>query len=346
MRLFYVLCIISTVRLAFSQDNISSVLVSQNLLRQHVFALAADSMQGRKTGTKGQLLASKYCTKTLRGSHTLPIFKNDSLWYFYQTYYFNATLPTGLLMLNLRPYTQYVLTEKPETEFDKRNTFQGQNVGSILIGTDLKKDIVVISAHYDHLGETKGAIFHGADDNASGSATVLAIAALYDSLLQKGIRSRRSICFLLFSGEEGGLIGSKYFLENSPFLPQNIVCDLNVDMVGRRDRFHRKKQDYCYVIGPHFFPQLRRYVEEGNQRSGNLVLDYRYDDENHPDRYFYRSDHYNFAKNNIPALFFMDGEHPDYHQTTDTADKIEYELLQKRATLVFQTAWALANPKE
>ncbi|MEZ4900689.1 MAG: M20/M25/M40 family metallo-hydrolase [Spirosomataceae bacterium] len=343
MRFFWVVYLFFIVNFTVAQENIFSALVSENLLQQHVYTLAADSMQGRKTGMKGQEIARNYCVKSLRATHALPIFKTDSLWLFSQSYYFNLTMPTGMVIPMGGLYT---LTEKPSTEFEKKTTLEGQNIGGIFVGTDLKKEIVIITAHYDHLGSSKAGIFHGADDNASGTAAILAMAALCDSLQKQGIRSRRSLCFLLFSGEEGGLIGSKYFLENSPFLHENIRYNLNVDMVGRRDKTHRKNSDYCYLIGPHFFPELRSTVKESNHLSFNLTLDYRYDNEYDPNRYFYRSDHYNFAKRHIPALFFMDGEHPDYHQTTDTADKIDYQLLQKRASLIFQIAWSLANPKD
>lgn len=167
---------------------------------------------------------------------------------------------------------------------------------------------------------------------------------MFDSLVQQGIRPRRSILFVLFSGEEGGLLGSEFFVYNSPIPLNQFVCNLNVDMVGRIDNAHRKKPNYCYLITNVQGKELQKAAEVANQQSVSLVLNRGgYDVENDPNQYFYRSDHYNFAKQGIPALFFTSGEHYDYHKPSDTADKIAYEILQKRATLVFQTAWRVAN---
>jgi Zn-dependent M28 family amino/carboxypeptidase len=236
------------------------------------------------------------------------------------------------------------LSNPPSANDNTGEILFAHNVGGLLVGSDLKNEIVIVSAHYDHLGKNGNLIYHGADDNASGTASVLAIAAAFDSLAQQGIRPRRSVLFVLFSGEEGGLIGSKYFVAASPFAMSQIMCDLNVDMVGRMDHAHRKKPDYCYLITGKSDKALKQTIEVANQRSVKLNLDYRYDSENDPSQFYYRSDHYNFSKQGIPIAFFMDGEHPDYHQPSDTADKINYSVLQKRATLVFQAAWMMANP--
>ena len=240
-------------------------------------------------------------------------------------------------------FNRFELANDPLTRQDSLQVSYGQNVGGLLIGTDLKKEFVVISAHYDHLGRDGGVIYPGADDNASGTAAVLSIAATFDSLARLGIRPRRSVLFVLFSGEEGGLIGSQYFIGNFPFSLDQIVCDLNVDMVGRVDYAHKKSPDYCYIIGGPTDKPLRQVVEEANEQSVNLELNREYDNENDPNQYYYRSDHYNFGRLGIPVMFFMDGNHPDYHRTSDTADKINYTVLQKRATLVFQAAWRVAN---
>ncbi|WP_460907533.1 M28 family metallopeptidase [Spirosoma areae] len=243
-----------------------------------------------------------------------------------------------------RTYKRHELAPLPLTAKDSSRVLLSHNVAGLLIGTDLKQEVILISAHYDHLGHSGGLIFHGADDNASGTATVLGIAATFDSLAQQGVRPRRSILFVLFSGEEGGLLGSQYFVYNSPIPLSQLVCDLNVDMVGRVDNWHRKKPDYCYLLAGKQNSELKRAAEIANQQSVNLDLNQGgYDTETDPNQYFYRSDHYNFVKQGIPALFFTNGEHPDYHQPSDTADKIVYDVLQKRATLIFQTAWVVAN---
>jgi len=343
---------VSTIIQAYAQPDVSHVSVSDSLLRKHVFMLASDSLQGRETGTEGQRKATLYCAKIFRLSRLLAAFRIDSVRGSYrQTYAFTTTEVATFGQSRPRTYTtapstykRHELVPLPVTAQDSSQVMFGQNVGGLLLGTDLKQEVVVVSAHYDHLGRSGSRIFHGADDNASGTATVLSVAAVFDSLVQQGIRPRRSILFLLFSGEEGGLLGSKHFVNNSPISLQQIVCDLNIDMVGRLDYEHRKKPDYCYLITNKEGSELLKVAETANQQSVKLAINQGgYDTKNDPKQYFLRSDHYNFAKFGIPTLFFTNGEHPDYHQPSDTADKIEFDILKKRATLVFQTAWLSAN---
>ncbi len=268
---------------------------------------------------------------------------------FRQTYPFTTTkvVPfgnAGAYFTLTTPNEQHDLSAPPLTAKDSSSVLFGDNVAGILVGTDLKQQIVVLSAHYDHLGRADGQIYHGADDNASGTATVLSVASVFDSLAQLGVRPRRSILFVLFSGEEGGLTGSTYFVQNCPIPINQLMCDLNVDMIGRVDDAHRKKPDYCYLIRGQQGSELQKAAETTNQQSVNLSLNKGgYDTENDPQQYFYRSDHYNFVKAGVPALFFTSGQHPDYHRPSDTADKLVYDVLQKRATLVFQTAWMIAD---
>lgn len=334
---------------AQAQSDVSQVSVSISLLKKHVFTLASDSLQGRATGTVGQLQAAFYCTQSFRLNHLLPVFRLDSLrGSFRQKYAFTITevSPFGNTQTNgfRATYKKHELVPPPQTVQDSSHMLFGDNVAGLLVGTDLKQEIVVLSAHYDHLGRSGGRIFHGADDNASGTASILSIASVFDSLARQSIRPRRSVLFVLFSGEEGGLLGSDYFVDNSPIPLQQMVCDINVDMVGRVDYAHRKKPDYCYVITGRQGNSLLKEVESVNKQSVNLALNQGgYDTESDPKQYFYRSDHYNFFESGIPVLFFTSGEHSDYHQPSDTADKINYEVLQKRATLIFQTAWSLAN---
>ena len=334
---------------AYTQPDISRIKVADSLLRHHVFSLAADSLQGRATGTKDQLKAAFYCTQVLRRNRMLPVFRLDSIRAsFYQQYAFKTVqvTPFGKSFYSSVPATfdRNELVSLPLPTKPDHDVLFGHNVAGLLIGTDLKQEVIVLSAHFDHLGISGGRIFHGADDNASGTATILSAAAVFDSLAQLGIRPRRSILFVLFSGEEGGLIGSEYFIRNSPIPLQQMVCDLNVDMVGRVDYQHKEKPDYCYLLAGKQDHTLREAVGMANKQSVAIELDYTHDTENDPNQYFFRSDQFNFAQAGIPVLFFMDGKHPDYHKSSDTADKIVYEVLQKRATLVWQTAWLLANP--
>lgn len=216
--------------------------------------LASDSMQGRETGTIGQQQASIYCTQSFRFSHLLAAFRIDSVQgSFRQPFAFTSSeiVPFGRSMSSgtyRYTYKRHELAPLPATAKDSSRVLLGHNVGGVLIGTDRKQEVVVISAHYDHLGREGRRIFHGADDNASGTATVLSVAAVFDSLARQGIRPRRSVLFLLFSGEEKGLLGSTYFVDNSSIPLKQIVGVLNADMVGRVDDRHRKKPDYCYLL--------------------------------------------------------------------------------------------------
>lgn len=335
---------------SFGQPDVSRVRVSTSLLQKHVFTLAADSLEGRKTGTAGQRKAALYCTGSFRQSHLLAVFRLDSVrGSFRQPYAFTTTevalFGSSRTYGAAQPtYKRNELAPLPLTAKDSNRVSFGDNLAGLLIGTDLKQEVVVLSAHYDHLGRSGRQVFHGADDNASGTATVLSVAAVFDSLARQGIKPRRSVLFVLFSGEEGGLLGSQYFVANSPIPLNQFVCDLNVDMIGRVDEAHRKKPDYCYIIKDNQGSELQLMAETANRQSVNLAINEGgYDTKNDPDRHFYRSDHYNFAKLGIPVLFFTSGQHPDYHQPSDSADKIDYDILEKRATLVFQTAWRVAN---
>jgi hypothetical protein len=231
-----------------------------------------------------------------------------------------------------------------------KNPVEAYNVMGFLEGTDKKDEIIVISSHYDHVGvSSEGEVFNGADDDGSGTVSVMEIAEAFALAVKDGIKPRRSILFLNVTGEEKGLLGSEYYSE-SPVLPlANTVTNINIDMVGRIDYEYDKEEnkDYVYVIGSEMLSShLKKINEYNNITYTNLVLDYRYDAPDDPNRFYYRSDHYNFAKHNIPVIFFFNGVHDDYHQVTDTVDKIEFPLMTKRAQLIFHTTWDLANREQ
>lgn len=248
------LCIFLSITSCFAQKDVSKIRVSDVQLKKDVFLLASDSLQGRQTGTRGQLQAAFYFISSFRKNHLATVFPVDSIWRsFRQVYPFTVTDvanfgSSGAYRVTSPVYKRYELSAPPITAKDSNNVQFGDNIAGALIGTDLKQEVVIVSAHYDHLGRVGNRIFHGADDNASGTATVLSIAAVFDSLAQLGMRPRRTVMFVLFSGEEGGLLGSQYFIKNSPIPLDQFVCDLNVDMVGRVDHEHRKKTDYCYLL--------------------------------------------------------------------------------------------------
>jgi len=232
------------------------------------------------------------------------------------------------------------------TQAKKINQLLGNNIIGFIEGTDpeLKKEIVVVSAHYDHIGRRGNAIYNGADDNGSGSTTVLEIAEAFAKAKAAGVGPRRSVMTIWVTGEEKGLLGSEYYSEFPIFPLENTVVDVNVDMVGRVHEKYTTNPNYIYVIGAdRLSTELHQINEAANKKYSNLVLDYTYNDENDPNRFYYRSDHWNFAKNDIPVIFYFNGTHDDYHRPSDTPDKIEYDLLENRTRLVFHTAWELAN---
>ena len=237
---------------------------------------------------------------------------------------------------------------KIEVRFDKEvKKLQGSNVIGFIEGTDsvLKKEFVFITAHYDHLGMSDSTvIYHGADDNASGTSGVIEIARAFVEAKKKGIGPKRSVVCMLVSGEEKGLLGSRFYVEYPVFPLSNTIVDINIDMIGRIDAAHAGNPNYIYVIGSdRLSTELHRINEDVNQRFTKLDLDYKYNAPDDPNRFYERSDHYNFAERGIPAIFYFNGTHADYHKPTDTADKIDFDALAKRAQLAFCTAWDIAN---
>ncbi|MDY8135891.1 M28 family metallopeptidase [Aquimarina sp. 2201CG5-10] len=221
-----------------------------------------------------------------------------------------------------------------------------ENVAAFIKGSEKPNEIIVISAHLDHEGVKDGQVYNGADDDGSGTVAVVEIAEAFAKAVKDGNGPKRSILFLNVTGEEKGLLGSRYYTDMDPIFPlEQTVANLNIDMIGRIDPERKKgNRNYVYLIGSDkLSTELHNISEEVNTKYMNIDLDYTFNDENDPNRFYYRSDHYNFAKNNIPVIFYFNGTHKDYHQPSDTPDKIEYDLLENRARLVFYTAWELAN---
>lgn len=228
-------------------------------------------------------------------------------------------------------------------------TDQSSDVLGLLEGGDLKDQFVVISAHYDHLGKKDSVIYYGADDDGSGTVSVLQLAKAFAKAKEAGKGPRRSILFLANSGEEKGLWGSEYYSEHPAYPLEQTTVDLNIDMIGRIDPGlkTRDSTNYVYVVGDDkLSSELKPISEAQNSKYTKLVLNYKFNDPADPQRIYYRSDHYNFARKGVPIIFYFDGIHKDYHQPTDTPDKINYDLMEKRARLVFYTAWEIANRDE
>ncbi len=225
-------------------------------------------------------------------------------------------------------------------------TLEGSNVIGFIEGIDpvLKDEYVIITAHYDHLGASGDVIYNGADDNASGTAGVIEIAQAFAKAKAAGVGPKRSVVCMLVSGEEKGLLGSKFYVEFPIFPLQNTVANINIDMIGRTDNRHTNNPNYIYVIGSNrLSTELHEINEFANAMYTQIDLDYKYNDPKDPNRFYERSDHYNFAERGIPAIFYFNGTHADYHKPTDTAEKIDHRAAAKRAQLAFYTAWDLAN---
>jgi hypothetical protein len=226
-----------------------------------------------------------------------------------------------------------------------------QNVAGILEGTDpvLKHEYVVFSAHYDHLKTGPGGeIYPGADDDGSGTTSVLTIAHAMSME-----RPKRSVLVIFHAGEELGLLGSEYNTDYAPVVPlKQMVADLNIDMIGRSklpgdnamEDDHLTDANTVYLVGSNRISQeLHQLSEETNSQFQKMKLDYYYNDPNNPERIYYRSDHWNYAKHGVPIIFYFDGTSVDYHRPTDTIDKIDFTKMTKVARLVFETGWRIAN---
>ena len=222
---------------------------------------------------------------------------------------------------------------------------KAKNVAACLKGSEKPNEFVVISAHLDHEGVKSGEVYNGADDDGSGTVAMLQMAQAFKEASKDGNGPKRSLLFLHVTGEEKGLLGSRYYTDFDPIMPlENTVANLNIDMIGRIDPDHEDSPNYLYLIGSDkLSTELHSLSEEVNEDCCNIILDYKYNDDDDPNRFYYRSDHYNFAKNNIPVIFYFNGTHADYHKPSDTPDKINYEFLQDRTRLIFQTAWRIAN---
>jgi Zn-dependent M28 family amino/carboxypeptidase len=234
-------------------------------------------------------------------------------------------------------------------------TVNTQNVVAVLEGSDpvLKNEYVALGAHYDHVGigapVAGDAIYNGADDDGSGTTALLAIA---DALAHSSPRPKRSVLFVWHCGEEKGLWGSRYFTQNPTVPLERVVAQLNIDMIGRS----KKEGDTSlvnaalsgpneiYVIGSKMMStELGELSERVNNSYLKLNFNYKYDDPKDPERFFFRSDHFNYARKGIPIIFYFDGVHEDYHQPGDSVDKIDFDKMQKVTRTVFMTMWELAN---
>lgn len=319
-------------------SNSAKVLQAKALGVKGVFIMAADFVKKATDNTKGRMYLKKPPTESVPVITVSSDLAHELL-----------GLNPALLLESIKNVPTGSYKTKAEFLINKRTLLlQSSNVIAILPGTDKKDEFVLITSHYDHLGKKGKEIYYGADDDGSGTTGVLQLAHAFAKAKSEGHGTRRSIVFMTVSGEEKGLLGSEYYSDNPAFPLNKTSVDLNIDMVGRVDpKYEGDSLNYIYIIGDDkLSSNLRPLTDSLNKKYLNLQLDRRYNDLNDLNRYYYRSDHYNFARNGVPVIFYFNGTHADYHRPTDTVDKINFELMAKRVKLVFYTAWEMANRNE
>ncbi len=305
--------------------------ITEKDLKKHLFTYASDEFEGRNTGSEGQKKAVEYL----------------------KNFYIENDIKPG------DPDKDYFQKMTLNISRGNEGEVDSENVIAIIEGTEKPDEYLILTAHLDHvgygrtgsrlrksyIGEVKDRIHNGADDDGSGTVAMLEIAQAFKQASKKGKGPKRSIVFLHVTGEEKGLLGSAYYSENPIYPLSNTVANLNLDMIGRIDPTRKgDKREYIYIIGSdHDSQDLHEISEQTNLQTVNLDLDYRYNAKDDPQRFYYRSDHYNFAKKGIPIIFYFSGTHEDYHLPSDTPDKINYDLLELRSKLIFYTAWNIAN---
>ncbi len=305
--------------------------ITQKDLEKHLYTYASDEFEGRNTGSEGQKKAVEYL----------------------KNFYIENDIKPG------DPDKDYFQKMTLNISRGNEGEVDSENVIAIIEGTEKPEEYLILTAHLDHvgygrtgsrlrksyIGEVKDRIHNGADDDGSGTVAMLEIAQAFKQASKKGKGPKRSIIFLHVTGEEKGLLGSAYYSDNPIYPLSNTVANLNLDMIGRIDPTRKgDKREYIYIIGSdHDSQDLHEISEQTNLQTVNLDLDYRYNAKDDPQRFYYRSDHYNFAKKGIPIIFYFSGTHEDYHLPSDTPDKINYDLLELRSKLIFYTAWNIAN---
>lgn len=292
--------------------------ITEEELKAYLFTYASDEFEGRDTGEPGQKKAVAYLKEQYKKMGIPSAYGTDDYFQEIPASYFNGAAKNA-----------------------------SENVLAYIKGTEKPEELLVVSAHLDHVGIHDGEIYNGADDDGSGTVALLEIAEAFKKAKEAGLGPKRSILFLHVTGEEKGLFGSRFYAENPVFPLKNTIANINIDMIGRVDPEHKDEENYIYVIGAdRLSTELDEEVTRAKSMIKNFAYDYKYNDRNDPQRIYYRSDHYNFAKNGIPSVFFFSGIHEDYHQPTDTPDKINYPLMTKRTQLIFHAAWNLVNRAE
>ena len=316
------------------QENASDMYaetITSEELSDLIYEFSSDKFEGRNTGEPGQKLAVEFIRDFYKSNN---IIKAENTEDYFQKF--------------LVDFQSRQVTRPDNINEDNIDWVKTENVAAIIEGDTYPNEYIVLTAHLDHVGTENGEIFNGADDDGSGSMALLEIAEAFKLAELDGNRPKRSIVILHVSAEEKGLLGSKYYTDNPLYPLDETITNLNVDMIGRTDPTRNSNNDeYIYLIGTdRLSTMLHETSEKVNYKTVNLELDYRFNALDDPNRFYERSDHWHFAKNNIPVIFYFSGTHEDYHQPSDTAEKIRYDLLTKRTRLIFHTAWEIANMDE
>jgi Zn-dependent M28 family amino/carboxypeptidase len=334
MKKFNTLLLILALSFSCSQENASDKYaesITSEELSDLIYEFSSDKFEGRNTGEPGQKLAVEFIRDFYKSNN---IIEADNTEDYFQKF--------------LVDFDSREVTRPDNINQDDIDWVKTENVAAIIEGSTYPNEYIVLTAHLDHVGTENGEIFNGADDDGSGSMALLEIAEAFKLAELDGNRPKRSIVILHVSAEEKGLLGSKYYTDNPLYPLDETITNLNVDMIGRTDPTRNSNNDeYIYLIGTdRLSTMLHETSEKVNYKTVNLELDYRFNAWDDPNRFYERSDHWHFAKNNIPVIFYFSGTHEDYHQPTDTAEKIRYDLLTKRTRLIFHTAWEIANMDE
>ena len=334
MKKFNALLLILLLSVGCSQENASdkyALSITSEELSDLIYEFSSDKFEGRNTGEPGQKLAVEFIRNFYKSNN---IIKADNTEDYFQKF--------------LVDFDSREVTRPGNINEDNIDWVKTENVAAIIEGSTYPNEYIVLTAHLDHVGIEDGEIFNGADDDGSGSMALLEIAEAFKLAEIDGNRPKRSIVILHVSAEEKGLLGSKYYTDNPLYPLDETITNLNVDMIGRTDPTRNSNNDeYIYLIGTdRLSSMLHNTSEKVNNNTVKLELDYRFNAWDDPNRFYERSDHWHFAKNNIPVIFYFSGTHEDYHQPTDTPEKIRYDLLTKRTRLIFHTAWEIANMDE
>ena len=339
MKKLNILILILSISVSCSEENKSDKYaesITSKELSELLYEFASDEFEGRNTGEPGQKLAVNFIRDFYKAND---IVKADNTEDYFQKFLVDFSERQVANPNNINPL------ESSSIDEENIDWVKTENVAAIIKGDVYPNEYIVLTAHLDHVGIEDGEIYNGADDDGSGSMALLEIAQAFKLAELDGNKPKRSIVILHVSAEEKGLLGSEYYAEN-PLYPLNeTITNLNVDMIGRTDPTRESDNDnYIYLIGTdRLSSMLHETSEKVNSRTVNLELDYRFNAWDDPNRFYERSDHFNFAKNNIPVIFYFSGTHEDYHGPGDTPDKIRYDLLTQRSRLIFHTAWELAN---